>query len=188
MNIVTSDIPGVVIVEPRVFPDPRGYFFESYRESDYAEAGIGPHFVQDNISRSQRNVLRGLHIQEPNGQGKLVQVLSGAIFDVGLDVRRGSPWFGRHVGVELSQDNKRQFYIPPGFAHGFCVLSDDVLVQYKCTTYYSPKDEFSVLWSDPDLGIAWPVREPVLSPKDSGGRRLRDIEPLRLPAYAAAPA
>lgn len=183
MNVLPTAIPGLVIVEPKVFADPRGYFFEAYRESAYEGAGIGPRFVQDNISRSQGGVLRGLHVQEPNGQGKLVQVLQGAIFDVAVDVRHGSPWFGQHVAVELSQDNKRQFYIPPGFAHGFCVLSDDVLVQYKCTTYYSPKDEFSVLWNDPDLGIAWPVKEPVLSAKDSAGQPLRDIEAGRLPLY-----
>jgi dTDP-4-dehydrorhamnose 3,5-epimerase len=185
MNIISCDIPGVAVIEPKIFPDTRGYFFESYRESSYASAGIGPRFVQDNVSRSHRGVLRGLHIQEPNGQGKLVQVLTGVIFDVALDVRRGSPWFGKHVSVELSQDNKRQFYIPPGFAHGFCVLSEDVLVQYKCTAYYSQKDEFSVLWNDPDLGIAWPISNPVVSPKDSGGNLLRDIEPSRLPGYVA---
>lgn len=185
MNVVATAIPGVVIVEPKVFQDPRGYFLESYRQSSYAEAGIGPHFVQDNISRSQRHVLRGLHVQEPNGQGKLVHVLAGEILDVAVDVRHGSPWFGKHVAVNLSQDNKRQLFIPAGFAHGFCVLSDDVLVQYKCTTYYSPKDEFSVLWNDPDLGIDWPVAAPVLSAKDSDARRLRDIESSRLPAYSS---
>jgi dTDP-4-dehydrorhamnose 3,5-epimerase len=183
VKALACDIPGVMLVTPAVFGDNRGFFFESYRESLYAEAGIGPHFVQDNISYSGYGVLRGLHVQEPNGQGKLVQALSGAIFDVAVDVRRGSPWFGQHVAVELTSENKRQFYVPPGFAHGFCVTSETALVNYKCTTYYCREAEFSILWNDPRLGIAWPSKAPILSAKDKTALPLVALDPARLPAY-----
>lgn len=183
MNIIASDIPDVLMIEPRVFEDERGYFFESYRENSYSSSAIGAGFKQDNVSFSKRDVLRGLHIQQPRAQGKLIQVLFGEIFDVAVDVRWGSPWFGNHVSVELTQGNKLQFYIPPGFAHGFCVTSDSAIIQYKCTEYYAPTDELTLLWDDPDMGILWPITAPLLSKKDLGGLRLRDVDRSSLPVF-----
>jgi dTDP-4-dehydrorhamnose 3,5-epimerase len=177
MRTIETDIPGVVIIEPRVFGDARGFFMESWNQARY--------FVQDNLSFSRRGVLRGLHFQNPNGQGKLVYVLQGEVFDVAVDIRRGSPTFGKSVSVVLSSDNKRQFYIPPGFAHGFVVTSETALFAYKCTTLYSPKDEGSVLWNDPDLGIDWPIADPELSDKDRVGLRLADYPVEKLPVYGA---
>lgn len=166
MRVTPSELPEVLIIEPRVFGDSRGFFYEVFRASRYAEVGIGATFVQDNLSRSGKGTLRGLHFQEPRAQGKLVQVLRGSVFDVAVDVRRGSPTFGSWVGLELSEAQPRQLWIPPGFAHGFCVLSDSADFFYKCTEPYTPEAERSIAWNDPRLGIRWPVSEPVLSPKD----------------------
>jgi len=181
MNFVETAIPGVLIVEPRVFGDPRGFFMETYRKDRFFAAGITLEFVQDNHSRSSRGVLRGLHYQEPNAQGKLVRTLSGVIFDVAVDVRKGSPSFGKWVGVELSAENKRELWVPPGFAHGFCVISKTAEVAYKCTTYYDPPSEKGILWNDPEIGIEWPISNPTLSDKDARAPRLRDA--AELPQY-----
>jgi dTDP-4-dehydrorhamnose 3,5-epimerase len=181
MNIIKTAIPEVLIVEPRRFTDARGYFSELYRAERYAEAGIARPFVQDNHSRSSRGVLRGLHLQYPNPQGKLVCALSGRILDVMVDVRRGSPTFGKHVAVELSGENGRQLFAPRGFAHGFLVLSEEADVFYKCDCAYSPADEIVLRWDDPALGIAWPAGTPSLSPRDAAGVNLADAP--RLPPY-----
>lgn len=187
MKIIETALPGVVIIEPKVFGDERGYFLESYQAQRYAEAGIVGPFVQDNISFSRRGILRGLHFQYENPQGKLVQVLQGEVFDVAVDVRLGSPNFGKWVGVTLSSDNKRQMYVPPGFAHGFVVTSDVALFVYKCTDYYAPQAEVSIIWNDPDIGIEWPFNEsPQLSAKDSAGLHLSEIAAERLPNYRAS--
>jgi dTDP-4-dehydrorhamnose 3,5-epimerase len=180
MNLLTFDIPGLLLIEPKVFGDPRGFFFELWNQRRFADIGIKTEFVQDNISMSQRNTLRGLHFQNPNSQAKLVTVLEGEVFDVAVDLRRSSPTFGCAHGLKLSRDNKRQFYIPAGFAHGFLVLSDTVLFHYKCTTFYSPKDEITIAWDDPDLKIDWGITNPILSEKDRHGLRLRDIPADRL--------
>lgn len=185
MQRIETKLPGVVILEPRVFGDDRGFFMETWNQTRYADAGLPGTFVQDNLSFSRRGVLRGLHFQNPNGQGKLVYVLQGEVFDVAVDIRRGSPTFGHSMSVILSADNKRQIYVPPGFAHGFCVTSETALFAYKCTTFYSPKDEGSVLWNDPDLGIAWPIAEPELSGKDRAGIRLADYPVEKLPVHGA---
>jgi len=166
MKVVPTELPEVLIIEPEVHGDSRGFFYESFQARRYAEAGITGTFVQDNLSRSVRGTLRGLHFQEPRGQGKLLQVLRGAVWDVAVDVRRGSPRFGRWVGLELSESTPRQLWIPPGFAHGFCVLSDSADFFYKCTEVYAPECERSIAWNDPAIGIPWPVSEPLLSPKD----------------------
>jgi len=166
VNVIPTALPGVVIVEPRVFGDARGFFFESYRADRYGQSGLPATFVQDNHSRSIPRCLRGLHYQLHHPQGKLVRVLVGQIWDVAVDIRRGSPTFRQWVGVELSAQNHRQLYIPPGFAHGFCVPSEHTEVEYKCTDYYAPEDERGIAWSDPSLSIAWPVRDPILSDKD----------------------
>jgi dTDP-4-dehydrorhamnose 3,5-epimerase len=186
VKLETTPIPGLVILEPRVFGDTRGFFKETYSTQRYAEAGMTAPFVQDNLSKSTRGVLRGLHLQHPHGQGKLVQVLLGEVFDVALDVRRGSPTFGQWVGVTLSAENHRQFYIPPGFAHGFCVTSDEALFSYKCTDGYHPECEHGVLWNDPEVGIEWPVAEPSLSEKDRAYPRLSAIPVETLPSFGAA--
>jgi dTDP-4-dehydrorhamnose 3,5-epimerase len=178
MRVVPTDLPEVLIVEPRMHGDPRGFFYESFQATRYAEAGIPGPFVQDNLSRSVRGTLRGLHFQEPWAQGKLVQVLRGTVWDVAVDVRRGSPRFGRWIALELSETTPRQLWIPPGFAHGFCVLSDSADFFYKCTELYSPESERSVAWDDPAIGIAWPVEEPLLSPKDRAAPRLADAPVL----------
>jgi dTDP-4-dehydrorhamnose 3,5-epimerase len=183
MNAIPTALPEVVIVEPRVFGDDRGYFFETWQSERYGAAGLPSAFVQDNVSYSQRKVLRGLHFQNPRAQGKLLLVLQGEIFDVAVDIRRGSPRFGQWVGVTLSSENRRQLYVPPGFAHGFCVLSDAALVQYKCTELYHQKSEHSLRWEDPRIGIAWPVERPVLSEKDLRAPRLDEIDPEFLPVY-----
>jgi dTDP-4-dehydrorhamnose 3,5-epimerase len=185
VQVRKTRLPGVVVVEPRVFGDARGYFYESFNAVRYAEVGIDLPFVQDNFSRSRRGALRGLHLQQPHPQGKLVSVLAGEVYDVAVDVRVGSPTFGQWVGERLDADSKRQLYVPPGFAHGFCVLSDDTVFHYKCTDLYHPEAELSVAWNDPDLGIDWPLQEPVLSGKDAAAPRLRDVPPERLPRYTA---
>lgn len=175
MKVASPPIAGLLVLDPKVFGDDRGFFFESWNARAYAEAGVPTAFVQDNVSLSQRGTLRGLHLQNPHSQGKLVQVLQGEVFDVALDLRQGSPTFGQWHGLTLSAENKRQFWIPQGFAHGFCVVSETALFQYKCTDYYSPADELTILWNDPDLGITWPTDTPQLSGKDQNGRRLKDI-------------
>ncbi|MGZ3457065.1 MAG: dTDP-4-dehydrorhamnose 3,5-epimerase [Archangium sp.] len=182
MNILQTELPGVLLLEPKRFGDDRGFFMEMFHAKRYAEAGITGPFVQDNFSRSAKGILRGLHFQEPQAQGKLVQVLAGAVYDVAVDIRRGSPTFGRWVGVELSADNRRQLWVPAGFAHGFCVVSESADFHYKCTDFYSPSTERSIAWNDPDLGIPWPVKSPLLSPKDSAAPCLKDAPVL--PVYA----
>jgi len=183
MLVKETGIAGVFILVPKVFADERGYFFETWSQDRYKQAGIKEDFVQDNISFSQKGVLRGLHFQYPNGQGKLVQVLSGIVFDVAVDIRVGSPTFGKYVWAEISEENHRQMYIPSGFAHGFCVCSETAIFSYKCTNYYDPKTEGGVIYNDPDIGIEWPINEPALSPKDAAYGRLSDIPENRLPKF-----
>jgi dTDP-4-dehydrorhamnose 3,5-epimerase len=168
-------LAGLKLLEPRVFHDARGYFFELHHEARFAELGLREPLVQDNVSCSRGGVLRGLHFQSPGWQGKLVSVLRGEVFDVAVDLRRGSPTFGRWHGVRLSDANRLQLWVPRGFAHGFCVLSDEALVLYKCSGYYNPETEQTLLWNDPEIGIEWPVSDPVLSEKDARGRRLREL-------------
>ena len=178
MNVIPTKLPEVLIIEPRAFGDTRGFFFESYQAERYAQHGIGPKFVQDNISRSTRGVLRGLHFQNPRPQGKLVQVIRGAVFDVAVDIRRSSPRFGWWVGVELDDVNHRQLWVPPEFAHGFLVLSETCDLSYKCTESYEPAAEHSVRWNDPAIGIAWPLDAPTLSDKDVRARPLAEVQAL----------
>ena len=167
MKITKTAIAGVLIIEPKVFEDARGFFLESFHATRYAEAGIQSPFVQDNHSNSAKGVLRGLHFQKQYPQGKLVYVTSGIVFDVAVDIRPDSPTYGKWVGATLSADDHKQFYLPPGCAHGFCVLSDRADFHYKCTDYYHPEDEGSIRWDDPDIGIQWPGAEPILSTKDA---------------------
>lgn len=181
MKVFETKLSGVVRIEPRVFGDSRGYFMETWNQSDYAQAGLNTSFVQDNLSFSSRGVLRGLHFQNPNGQGKLVYVLQGAVFDVAVDIRAGSPTFGQWAGFTLSAENHHQLYIPVGFAHGFCVISETALFAYKCTDMYNPEAEGGIIWNDPDLAIDWPITTPVLSEKDRKYSRLKDIPMRRLP-------
>ena len=177
MNVVRTAIADVLIVEPRVFGDERGFFYESYNARVLAPHGIPGEFVQDNHSRSAKNVLRGLHYQIRQPQGKLVRVIEGSVFDVAVDIRRASPTFGKWVGEVLSADNKRMMWIPEGFAHGFLVLSESAEFLYKATDYWAPEHERAILWSDPDLGIAWPsIGAPVLAAKDAGAKRLSEAE------------
>jgi dTDP-4-dehydrorhamnose 3,5-epimerase len=177
MKVQATEIPGVLIVEPVVFGDERGFFLESFNEKEMCRIGIDAHFVQDNHSRSQRNVLRGLHYQLSQPQGKLVRVVSGSVFDVAVDVRRDSPTFGKWVGVELSAENKRMFWLPPGMAHGFVVLSDSADFLYKATEYYAPKSERTILWNDADIGVVWPLTgEPILSAKDAVAKTFRQAD------------
>ena len=181
MNIIKTDIPEVVIVEPKVFGDNRGYFFESFSERDFSAVVREVTFVQDNESKSCYGVLRGLHFQKPPyAQSKLVRVVKGRVLDVAVDIRRGSPTFGRYVSAELSEDNHRQFFIPRGFAHGFVVLSDEAVFQYKCDAYYAPQSEGAIAWDDPDLGIDWgvPPENVILSEKDKAHPRLKDTGEL----------
>jgi len=182
LKVIETSLPGVVILEPRVFNDPRGYFLETWSQRRYAESGIHVGFVQDNISCSCKGTLRGLHFQHPHGQGKLVQVLTGSVFDVAVDIRPDAQTFGQWTGVELSADRHNQMYIPPGFAHGFYVLSETALFAYKCTDYYHPETEQGVLWNDPRIGIEWPLAgDPILSEKDARFRPLREMTPDVLP-------
>lgn len=177
MNIVKTQIDGVVIIEPKVFGDHRGYFFESFSERDFNSQVRQVRFVQDNESKSSYGVLRGLHFQKPpHAQSKLVRVVKGAVLDVAVDIRKGSPTFGKHVAVELTEDNHRQFFIPRGFAHGFVVLSEEVVFQYKCDNFYAPESEGAIAWDDPDLGIDWkiPSDKVILSAKDTSHPRLKD--------------
>ena len=177
MNIVKTSLNDCVIIEPKVFGDERGFFLETFHLHRYNElAGIDLSFIQDNHSRSSKKVLRGLHFQKKKPQGKLVRVVRGEVFDVAVDIRRESTTFGRWEGVILSEENKKQFWVPPGFAHGFLVLSDVADFEYKCTDYYDPSDEGSILWSDPDLDIKWPLNNPILSDKDSNASKLIDLQ------------
>ncbi len=183
MNVRETKIPGLVLIAPSVFGDERGYFLETYNEQRYRDVGIEESFVQDNISFSRRGILRGLHYQKPMTQGKLVQVLQGEVFDVAVDVRQGSPTFGQWEGFSLSETNKYQFYVPPGFAHGFVVTSETALFSYKCTDLYNPSGEYSIAWNDPDLNIQWPESNPQLSDKDQQGRFLKNMSHEELPGY-----
>jgi len=174
-NFTRLAIPDVILIDPTVFPDERGFFMESYKHSDFAAFGIKEHFVQDNHSRSMRGVLRGLHYQKtPKAQGKLVRTVVGEIFDVGVDIRRDSPTYGKWIGEVLSAENKRMLYIPAGFAHGFCVLSEEAEVLYKTTEEYAPEYDAGIRWNDPEVGIQWPIEHPILSTKDAKLPRLRE--------------
>jgi dTDP-4-dehydrorhamnose 3,5-epimerase len=183
MKVIETKLPGVLIFEPDVFSDERGFFLETWRSTHYEKAGVKGPFVQDNVSYSKKGILRGLHYQYPQSQGKLVQVLSGTVIDVAVDIRIDSPTFGRWVSEVISNMNHNQIYIPPGFAHGYCVTSDTALFLYKCTDFYNPATENGIIWNDPQLNIDWPVTEPVLSPKDAKYPKLKDIAPEKLPHF-----
>ncbi len=185
MNTIPTALPGVVIVEPRLFPDARGFFFESYNAERYAQAGIAASFLQDNHSCSIQNTIRGLHYQLRRPQGKLLRVIRGTVFDVAVDIRRGSPTFRRWLSVELSADNKRQLFIPAGYAHGFCVTSDVAELEYKCTDFYVPDDQHVVAWNDPSIHIEWPVHAPILSDSDRKGKPLT-TDRVDLPVFEKA--
>lgn len=179
MNVIQTEIPGVVIIEPKVFGDHRGYFFESFSERDFCAQVKEVKFVQDNESKSCYGVIRGLHFQKPpHSQSKLVRVIKGRVLDVAVDVRKGSPTYGKHVAVELTEDNHRQFFVPRGFAHGFAVLSEEAIFQYKCDNYYAPQSEGAIAWNDPDLGIEWGIQaeKAMLSPKDMNHSCLKDTD------------
>jgi len=183
MKVVQTELDGVLIIEPDVFGDDRGCFFESWQLNRYREHGIDEDFVQDNVSCSVKNVLRGLHFQHPHEQGKLVQALKGEVFDVAVDIRPGSPGFRKWFGTRLSEENRRQLYVPPGFAHGFVVLSDEAVFSYKCTDFYLPGHDRSILYSDPGIGIEWPVKKPLLSDKDAAAPLLCDMDESLLPVF-----
>jgi dTDP-4-dehydrorhamnose 3,5-epimerase len=185
VRFVATELPGVVLAEPTVHRDERGFFLETYHRGKYAAGGIDAVFVQDNHSRSVAGTLRGLHSQLARPQGKLVRCIEGEIFDVAVDIRRGSPSFGRWLGERLSAENFRQLYVPPGYAHGFCVTAGPAQVEYKCTALYDPADEIVIAWNDPEIGIEWPLDEPVLSPRDAAAPRLAELRD-RLPLYPAA--
>jgi dTDP-4-dehydrorhamnose 3,5-epimerase len=176
MEFKKTELKEVVLIKPDIFSDDRGFFMETYHQKKYAEAGITANFVQDNFSNSKKGALRGLHFQLGTPQGKLVFVFSGEVFDVVVDIRKGSPQFGKWTGIHLSGENKLQLYIPPGFAHGFCTLSDQANFVYKCTDFYSPKDERGIIWNDPMIGIEWPITSPILSPKDVSFKTLKEME------------
>jgi dTDP-4-dehydrorhamnose 3,5-epimerase len=178
MKVLAADLPEVLILEPKLFGDDRGFFLECFQAERYAEAGISRPFIQDNLSRSSRGVLRGLHLQNPSTQGKLVSVMRGRVLDVAVDVRVGSLTFGRHVAVELSEKNRRQLWVPRGFAHGFAVLSETADFFYKCDNPYSPKDEIVVRWDDPAIGISWGIENPLLSNRDASAPYLADVKNL----------
>lgn len=176
MKVLPTDIEDVVIIEPKVFGDDRGFFLETFRADRYRElAGIDLDFVQDNHSRSSKGVLRGLHFQKSKPQGKLVRVVRGEVFDVTVDIRKGSPTFGKWAGVILSEENKKQLWVPPGLAHAFVTLSDTADFEYKCTDYYDPGDEGCLIWNDPDVGVDWPIETPLLSEKDAAGCRFEEL-------------
>jgi len=183
MKVQPAAIDGVIIIDPVVFSDRRGSFWESYQSEKYKTAGIAANFVQDNISISNQGTLRGLHFQHPTDQAKLVQVIFGEVFDVAVDIRKKSPTFGQWTAVMLSGDNRRQFYIPKGFAHGFFVISKSAVFSYKCSDFYAPESEGGILWSDPDIGINWPVSTPLLSEKDMAYPCLKDVPKDRLPVF-----
>lgn len=178
MKVTATELPNVLVIEPDVFADERGFFLETYHSSRFRDAGLPEMFVQDNHSRSARGVLRGLHYQEPGPQGKLVRCTRGTMWDVAVDIRVGSPTFGRWVGVELTEENKRMLFVPEGFAHGFCALTDDCDVIYKCTALYERENDRGILWNDPDIGIRWPIAQPLLSKKDAAAPRLKDAKVL----------
>jgi dTDP-4-dehydrorhamnose 3,5-epimerase len=182
VKLERTALPGVLVVEPRVFRDERGFFLEVWNASTFAAAGIDVTFVQDNHSASRRGTLRGLHLQLPRAQGKLVRCVEGSVFDVAVDVRRGSPAFGRWVGVELSAENFRQLWVPPGFAHGFCVTSESAQIEYKCTELYDPAGDLAIAWNDPGIGIDWPLANPLLSAKDAAAPKLAELVE-RLPSF-----
>ncbi|OVE77134.1 dTDP-4-dehydrorhamnose 3,5-epimerase [bacterium F11] len=182
MRFQKLKIPEVLLIEPEIFRDERGFFFESYQTQNYIRAGVPFLFVQDNHSKSLEKTLRGLHAQVEHPQGKLIRVLRGEIFDVAVDIRLGSPTFQHWVGEYLTSENNKQMYIPPGFAHGFCVLSEKAEVEYKCTDYYHPEDQITIAWNDPDIGIAWPIQNPNLSPKDKEAKPLSKLRD-KLPKY-----
>ncbi len=175
IKVTETPLSGVLLIEPRVFEDDRGFFMETFNADDFANAGLPVNFVQDNHSRSSQNVLRGLHYQYPQWQGKLVRTILGEIFDVAVDIRRDSPTYGEWYGATLSDANKLQLYIPPGFAHGFCVMSEIADVVYKCTTLYKPSDDAAVRWNDLDIGIEWPIKNPLVSAKDAAAPALQDV-------------
>ncbi|NDD62966.1 MAG: dTDP-4-dehydrorhamnose 3,5-epimerase [Acidobacteria bacterium] len=185
MTFTGTSLPGVILIEPRVFRDERGFFLETYHAARYSAAGIRDVFVQDNHSRSVEGTLRGLHVQTPRLQGKLIRVIEGEIFDLAVDIRLGSPTFGQWYGTALSAENFRQLYVPPGYAHGFYVLSGPAQVEYKCTDLFDPSGEISIQWNDPEIGIEWPIppeTNPILSAKDSSARPLRELRD-RLPVF-----
>ena len=183
MKVIETTLPGVLILDPKVFGDARGFFYESYNKASFHDAGIDATFIQSNVSRSAQGVLRGLHYQWPHPQGKLVSVLEGEVYDVAVDVRRGSPTFGQAEGVMLTAENHRHFWIPEGFAHGFCVVSEFATFTYQCTALYEPKSESGIRWNDADLGIDWPISTPLLSDKDKKTPLLKDVAPERLPVF-----
>ena len=184
MKVIRTDLPGCLVLEPRVFEDARGYFYESFNRDKLVAVGLSPQFLQGNVSRSSQGVLRGLHFQNPKAQGKLVSVLEGEVWDVAVDVRRGSPTFGRWSGVLLSADNKRHFWIPEGYAHGFVTLSEQALFTYLCTATYDAAADANIRWDDPRLAIDWPVADPQLSGKDSAAPLLDDVALDRLPIFS----
>jgi dTDP-4-dehydrorhamnose 3,5-epimerase len=183
MKITKTKFPGVLILEPKVFPDDRGYFLETWNNKRYEQAGIPGTFVQDNISFSKKGILRGLHFQHPQSQGKLIQVLSGEVLDVVVDISIDSPTYGQWLCEVLSETNHKQMYVPPGFAHGYCVTSNSAFFSYKCTEFYNPATEHGIIWNDPDIGIEWPIEQPVLSRKDAAYPRLKDLRPENLPQF-----
>ncbi len=183
MNFKKTDLPEVLLLEPRSFPDARGYFFELWNKKRYEDGGIPSGLVQDNVSSSKKGVLRGLHYQLPCAQGKLVTALSGQIFDAAVDIRKGSPTFGKWISVVLSEENHHQLYVPPGFAHGFIVLSEEATVLYKVSEYWRPDCERTLLWNDPDLGIQWPISIPILSDKDAKGMKLAEMPVEHIPQW-----
>ena len=183
MKVTETPLPGVLVIEPAIHGDSRGFFLETWHQDRYAACGITLPFVQDNLSRSGKGILRGLHLQCPHEQGKLVSVLDGVVFDVAVDVRVGSPSFGRWFGLELASASKQQLYIPPGFAHGFCATSDSALFAYKCTDVYDAASELGLAWNDPDIGIEWPIESPSLSAKDERAPTLAELDRARLPRF-----
>ena len=183
MKVTQTKLQGALVFEPKVFGDDRGFFMETWNYQRYKEAGLDVKFVQSNLSKSAKGVLRGLHFQNPNPQGKLVQILTGEVYDVAVDIRQGSPTFGQWHGELLSGDNNKQFYIPEGFAHGFCVLSESAIFSYMCTNVYDQKSDHSILWNDPDLNIDWPINEPLLSEKDKQAPALSSLKTTSLPKY-----
>ena len=183
MKLIGTSLAGAMLIEPKVFGDARGFFYESYNKAAWAQAGLAVDFVQSNVSRSARGVLRGLHYQWPNPQGKLVSVLEGEVYDVAVDIRRGSPTFGKSLGVMLTADNHRHFWLPEGFAHGFCVVSEFATFTYQCTALYDPKADAGIRWNDAALAIDWPISAPLLSDKDGKTPLLQDVPAERLPVY-----
>lgn len=183
MKVTKTKLAGALVFEPKIFGDDRGFFMETWNFERYKEAGLDVKFVQSNLSKSAKGVLRGLHFQNPNPQGKLVQILTGEVFDVAVDIRQGSPTFGQWHGEILSGDNHKQFYIPEGFAHGFCVLSESAIFSYMCTDVYDAQSESSLMWNDPAIAIDWPIEAPLLSDKDKNALTLDSINPDKLPHY-----